>query len=48
MQAALLARGIIIGTSADPLVLRLMPPLIVEEAHIEHFARELEAVLRAY
>ncbi len=48
VQGALLSRGIIIGTSADPLVLRLMPPLIVEEAHIEHFAHELEAVLHAY
>jgi acetylornithine/N-succinyldiaminopimelate aminotransferase len=47
IQEALLERGIIIGTSADPQVLRLMPPLIVEEAHITHLAAVLNEVLNS-
>jgi len=31
----LLARNILVGTSADPAVLRLLPPLILERQHIE-------------
>ncbi|HUS16732.1 MAG TPA: aminotransferase class III-fold pyridoxal phosphate-dependent enzyme [Chloroflexia bacterium] len=45
VQDALLGRGIILGTSADLSVLRLMPPLVVEDAHIEHLARTLREVL---
>jgi acetylornithine/N-succinyldiaminopimelate aminotransferase len=35
VHAFLMQRGILTGTSADPNVLRLMPPLIVEEDHVE-------------
>jgi acetylornithine aminotransferase/acetylornithine/N-succinyldiaminopimelate aminotransferase len=45
IQEALLAHGILIGTCADPTVLRMMPPLIVEESHIAAFATALRAVL---
>jgi acetylornithine/succinyldiaminopimelate/putrescine aminotransferase len=31
---ALLDRGILVGTSADPAVLRLLPPLILEDQHV--------------
>ena len=34
-------RKILTGTSADPGVVRLMPPLVVEESHIERLADEL-------
>ncbi len=44
VQAALLERCILTGTSADPHVLRLMPPLIVEEAHIAALAAALTEV----
>ncbi|HMA36311.1 MAG TPA: aminotransferase class III-fold pyridoxal phosphate-dependent enzyme [Chloroflexia bacterium] len=47
VQDGLLAQGIIIGTSADPTVLRLMPPLVVEEQHIAHLAHALRVVLSA-
>lgn len=33
VQAELLAAGILVGTSRDPMVIRLMPPLILEERH---------------
>lgn len=35
VQAALLARNILCGTSADPQVLRLLPPYILREEHVE-------------
>lgn len=35
IQAALLERGILIGTSADPHVLRLLAPYILEEQHVD-------------
>ncbi|MGC9357114.1 MAG: aspartate aminotransferase family protein, partial [Anaerolineae bacterium] len=35
MQQALLEEGFIVGSSVDPHVLRLMPPLIVEEEHVD-------------
>lgn len=42
VRDALLERGILTGTSADPHVLRLLPPLILDEAH----AAQLAAALR--
>jgi acetylornithine/succinyldiaminopimelate/putrescine aminotransferase len=33
MLSALLERGILVGTSADPRVIRLLPPLILERVH---------------
>ena len=35
IQAALLERGILIGTSSDPNVLRLLAPYILEEQHVD-------------
>ncbi len=35
VHAALLARGILAGTSADPNILRLLPPFILEAEHVE-------------
>lgn len=43
VQTALLARGFITGTSADPHLLRLMPPINLEDAAIEALAAELAA-----
>ncbi|HJS22657.1 MAG TPA: aminotransferase class III-fold pyridoxal phosphate-dependent enzyme [Steroidobacteraceae bacterium] len=39
VQRALLERDILAGTSADPQVLRLLPPFILEESHV-HLLRE--------
>lgn len=39
---SLFARGILTGTSSDPRVLRLMPPLVVGEAELEHLAAALD------
>ncbi len=41
VQAELLARGILTGTSADPQVVRLLPPLVIEEAHVDELAAAL-------
>jgi acetylornithine/succinyldiaminopimelate/putrescine aminotransferase len=35
VHAALLDRNILTGTSGDPHVLRLLPPFILEESHVE-------------
>lgn len=35
LQAALLAKNILCGTSADPLILRLLPPFILREQHVD-------------
>jgi acetylornithine/succinyldiaminopimelate/putrescine aminotransferase len=35
VQAALLERGILAGTSADPHVLRLLPAYILNEGHVD-------------
>jgi acetylornithine/succinyldiaminopimelate/putrescine aminotransferase len=40
----LLARGILAGGSGDPHVVRVMPPLIVEEQHIDTLRRALESI----
>lgn len=44
VQEALLTRGFITGTSADPAVLRLMPPLTLPEAAIDALAAALAAL----
>jgi acetylornithine/N-succinyldiaminopimelate aminotransferase len=38
----LLERGVLAGTSADPHVMRLLPPLTLEEEHVELLAAALE------
>jgi acetylornithine/N-succinyldiaminopimelate aminotransferase len=41
VRNALLERNILTGTSADPHVLRLLPPLILESRHVERLASAL-------
>ena len=45
VQAAALKRGIILGTSADPNVLRVMPPMVVTPGDIDHVVAVLADVL---
>jgi acetylornithine/succinyldiaminopimelate/putrescine aminotransferase len=40
----LLERGILAGTSADPHVVRLLPPLVLAEEHVELLARALAEI----
>jgi acetylornithine/succinyldiaminopimelate/putrescine aminotransferase len=35
IQQELLKRDILVGTSADPFVLRLLPPYILKEEHVD-------------
>jgi len=41
IQRELLDRGFLVGTSADPQVVRLLPPLVLEAAHVEALAGAL-------
>jgi acetylornithine/N-succinyldiaminopimelate aminotransferase len=41
VQKALLERDILAGTSSDPAVLRLLPPLVLEPGHVERLAEAL-------
>jgi len=40
----LLKQNILVGTSADPSVVRLLPPLILEEEHVDALSKALEKV----
>ncbi|HSS77287.1 MAG TPA: aminotransferase class III-fold pyridoxal phosphate-dependent enzyme, partial [Thermoanaerobaculia bacterium] len=40
----LLTKGILAGTSGDPNVVRLLPPLVLEEGHVAVLARALSEV----
>jgi acetylornithine/N-succinyldiaminopimelate aminotransferase len=40
----LLARGILAGTSGDPDIVRLLPPLVLEETHVEALAKALAEI----
>ena len=42
VRDALLARDILVGTSADPHMLRLLPPLILAKDHVQRLAVALE------
>ncbi len=42
VQQALLAQNILAGTSADPNVIRLLPPYILREEHVDMLRRALE------
>lgn len=44
IQSALLARNILTGTSADPAVLRLLPPYILDDVHVEQLREALAAL----
>jgi acetylornithine/succinyldiaminopimelate/putrescine aminotransferase len=41
VQSALLARDILVGTSSDPNVVRLLPPLTLERQHVQTFCAAL-------
>ena len=44
IQAELLARDILAGTSADPRILRLLPPYVLEEEHVARLAAALAEI----
>jgi acetylornithine/succinyldiaminopimelate/putrescine aminotransferase len=44
IQAELLERDILAGTSADPRVLRLLPPLTLEPEHVARLAAALAEI----
>ena len=44
VQAQLLGRGILAGTSSDPHVLRVLAPYILEEEHVERLRTALAAI----
>ena len=44
LAAALLERDLLVGTSADPHVIRLLPPLVLEEEHIDTLSRALKEI----
>jgi len=44
VQAALLARNILTGTSGDPHVLRLLPAYILNEGHVDQLCEALAMV----
>ncbi|HEX6994845.1 MAG TPA: aminotransferase class III-fold pyridoxal phosphate-dependent enzyme [Gammaproteobacteria bacterium] len=44
VRDALLERNILTGTSTDPHVLRLLPPLVLERAHVELLAAALKEI----
>ena len=41
VQNALLEQDILTGTSGDPAVLRILAPLVLESAHVDHLAQAL-------
>src|SRR5688572_19401680 len=47
VRDALLARDILVGTSADPHMLRLLPPLILSTDHVQRLATALEELTDA-
>jgi acetylornithine/succinyldiaminopimelate/putrescine aminotransferase len=47
VRDALLARDILVGTSADPHMLRLLPPLILTTEHVQSLAKALEELTDA-
>jgi acetylornithine/succinyldiaminopimelate/putrescine aminotransferase len=44
IQGELLERGILAGTSADPRVVRLLPPLVLEPEHVAALAAALQEI----
>jgi acetylornithine/succinyldiaminopimelate/putrescine aminotransferase len=44
VRDALLEQGILTGTSADPNVLRILAPLVLNDEHVDHLARALAAI----
>jgi acetylornithine/succinyldiaminopimelate/putrescine aminotransferase len=46
LLAELLKRGVIVGASGEPDVIRLLPPLTLQKEHVDAFMVELDAALR--
>lgn len=46
VAAELLERDIVVGTSADPQVVRLLPPLVLESAHVDRLVAALSELER--
>jgi acetylornithine/N-succinyldiaminopimelate aminotransferase len=44
IQAELLSRNILCGTSGDPSILRLLPPYTLREEHVDLLAQALAAL----
>jgi 4-aminobutyrate aminotransferase-like enzyme len=44
VRDALLERDILAGTSGDPNILRLLPPLTLGEAEVDRLARALKEI----
>ncbi|MGH8229361.1 MAG: aminotransferase class III-fold pyridoxal phosphate-dependent enzyme, partial [Steroidobacteraceae bacterium] len=44
IQAELLARGILVGTSSDPRVLRILAPYVIEESHVDVLREALQGL----
>jgi acetylornithine/succinyldiaminopimelate/putrescine aminotransferase len=44
VRDGLLAQDILAGTSADPDVLRVLAPLVIESKHVDHLAHALESL----
>ncbi len=44
VQTDLLAKGVIVGDAKDPHIVRLLPPLTLEEEHVSHFFSVLKEV----
>jgi len=44
VQSALLEHDILTGTSGDPEVVRILAPLVLEAAHVEHLAQALQSL----
>ena len=47
VRDALLEHDILTGTSADPEVLRILAPLVLEPGHIDHLAEALRDIAPA-
>lgn len=47
VQSALLEHDILTGTSSDPLVLRILAPLVLESRHVDHLAEALRVLVPA-
>ena len=44
IRNALLDRGLFVGVSSDPQVMRLMPPLVLEDTHVDQLVAELRRI----
>jgi acetylornithine/succinyldiaminopimelate/putrescine aminotransferase len=44
VQAALLERDVLVGTSSDPMVIRLLPPLTLERQHVDKLVNALSEI----